>query len=112
MIPPKNPEMQGTKLYRKEKFLSYFAMTGKLKQRHGLGFFSGIMYVIFLLFATDVYAQDIITQYQLPPLERAPKGSKAEEILKKAKVLRYAEEMPVRFAEFMDTGRYIQELKA
>jgi hypothetical protein len=70
------------------------------------------MYVIFLLFATDVYAQDIITQYQLPPLERAPKGSKAEEILKKAKVLRYAEEMPVRFAEFMDTGRYIQELKA
>jgi hypothetical protein len=38
------------------------------------------MYVIFLLFAADAYAQDIIAQYQLPPLERTPKGSKAEEI--------------------------------
>jgi len=85
---------------------------GKLKQRRRLGFFSGIICVIFLLFTIDVYAQDITAQYQLPPLERAPKGSKAKKILKRAKVLRYAEEMPVKFTEVMDTGRYIQELKA
>lgn len=71
-----------------------------------------LIYVIFLLFSVDIYAQDIITQYQLPPLKRVPKGSNAEEILKRAKVLRYAEEMPVQFTEVMDTGRYIQELKA
>jgi hypothetical protein len=42
MIPLKKPEMQGAKFSRNEAYLAYVAMTGKLKQRRRLGFFSGI----------------------------------------------------------------------
>ena len=42
MIPLKKPEMQGAKFSRHETYLSYVAVTGKLKQRRRLGFFSGI----------------------------------------------------------------------
>jgi hypothetical protein len=42
MIPLKKPEMQGAKFSRNETYLSYVAVTGKLKQRRRLGFFSGI----------------------------------------------------------------------
>jgi hypothetical protein len=43
MIPLKKPEMQGAKFSRNETYLAYVAMTGKLKQRRRLGFFSGII---------------------------------------------------------------------
>ncbi len=43
MIPLKKPEMQGAKFSRHETYLSYVAVTGKLKQRRRLGFFSGII---------------------------------------------------------------------
>jgi len=43
MIPLKKPEMQGAKFSRHETYLSYVAVTGKLKQRSRLGFFSGII---------------------------------------------------------------------
>ncbi len=43
MIPLKKPEMQGAKFSRNETYLSYVAMSGKLKQRCRLGFFSGII---------------------------------------------------------------------
>jgi len=42
MIPLKKPEMQGAKFFRHETYLSYVAVTEKLKQRRRLGFFSGI----------------------------------------------------------------------
>ena len=43
MIPLKKPEMQGAKFSSNETYLSsYVAVTGKLKQRRRLGFFSGI----------------------------------------------------------------------
>ena len=42
MIPFKKPEMQGAKFSRNEAYLAYVAVTGKLKQRRRLGFFSGI----------------------------------------------------------------------
>jgi len=42
MIPLKKPEMQGAKFSRHETYLSYVAVTGQLKQRRRLGFFSGI----------------------------------------------------------------------
>ena len=47
MIPLKKPEMQGAKFSRHETYLSYVAVTGKLKQRRRLGFFSGISYGFF-----------------------------------------------------------------
>jgi len=39
----KKPEMQGAKFFRNEVYLAYTAVTGKLKQRRRLGFFSGII---------------------------------------------------------------------
>ena len=43
MIPLKKPEMQSAKFSRHETYLLYVAVTGKLKQRRRLGFFSGII---------------------------------------------------------------------
>jgi len=43
MIPLKKPEMQGAKFSKNEPYLSYVAVTGKLKQRRSLAFFSGII---------------------------------------------------------------------
>jgi hypothetical protein len=43
MILLKKPEMQGAKFSRNETYLLYVAVTGKLKQRRRLGFFSRIM---------------------------------------------------------------------
>jgi len=42
MIPLKKPGMQGAKFSGNEAYLAYVAVTGKLKQRRRLGFFSGI----------------------------------------------------------------------
>jgi hypothetical protein len=42
MIPLKKPEMQSAKFSRNEAYLAYVAVTGKLKQRRRLDFFSGI----------------------------------------------------------------------
>jgi hypothetical protein len=42
MIPLKKTEMQGAKFSRNETYLAYVAVSGKLKQRRRLGFFSGI----------------------------------------------------------------------
>ncbi len=42
LIPLKKPEMQGAKFFRNEAYLTYAAVTGKLKQRRRSGFFSGI----------------------------------------------------------------------
>ena len=44
MISLKKPGMQEAKFSRNETYLSYVAVTGKLKQRRRLGFFSGISY--------------------------------------------------------------------
>ena len=55
MIPLKKPEMQGAKFSRNETYLSYVAVTGKLKQRSRWGFFSGIInyyYPMVLLLTT------------------------------------------------------------
>jgi hypothetical protein len=43
MISLKKPEMQGAKFSRNEMYLAYVAVSGKLKQRRRLGFFSGII---------------------------------------------------------------------
>jgi len=48
MIPLKKSEMQGAKFSMNETYLSYVAVTGKLKQRRRLGFFSGIMEIIYM----------------------------------------------------------------
>ena len=53
MIPLKKPEMQGAKFSRNETYLAYVAVTGKLKQRRRLGFFSGINIRIFSMSLTD-----------------------------------------------------------
>jgi hypothetical protein len=42
MIPLKMLQMQGAKFSRNEAYLSYVAMSGKLKQRRRLDFFSRI----------------------------------------------------------------------
>ena len=42
MIPLKKPEMQGAKFSGNETYLSYVAVSGKLKQRRRLDFFRGI----------------------------------------------------------------------
>jgi len=39
--------MQGAKFSRNKAYLAYVAMTGKLKQRRRLGFFSGIIVLFF-----------------------------------------------------------------
>ena len=39
MIPLKKPGMQGAKFPGNEKYLAYFAVSGKLKRRRRLGFF-------------------------------------------------------------------------
>ena len=44
MIPLKKPEMQGAKFFGNETYLAYVAVSGKLKQRRRLGFFSGIIH--------------------------------------------------------------------
>jgi len=43
MIPLKKPEMQSAKFSGHETYLSYVAVTGKLKQRRRLDFFSRII---------------------------------------------------------------------
>jgi len=48
MIPLKKPEMQGAKFSRHETYLSYVAVTGKLKQRRRLGFLGGIIPLFFI----------------------------------------------------------------
>ena len=53
MIPLKKPEMQGAKFSRHETYLSYVAVTGKLKQRRRLGFFSEINYDFLTLAAME-----------------------------------------------------------
>ncbi len=45
MITLKKPKMQGAKFFRNEAYLAYVAVSGKLKQRRRLGFFSGITHV-------------------------------------------------------------------
>jgi maltodextrin utilization protein YvdJ len=49
MIPLKKPEMQGAKFSRNKAYLAYVTVTGKLKQRRRLGFFSGINIRIFFM---------------------------------------------------------------
>jgi len=44
MIPLKKPGMQGAKFSGNETYLAYVAVSGKLKQRRRLGFFSRIIY--------------------------------------------------------------------
>jgi parallel beta-helix repeat protein len=65
--------------------------------------------VIFL--GLDVAAEDITSRYSMPPVKRAPDGSVADNILKKAKVLEYSKEMPVKYSEVMDTERFVNNLR-
>lgn len=65
-----------------------------------------------MLSGLDVAAEDIASRYSMPQIERAPADSSAAKILKKAKVFRYAQEMPVKYTEVMDTDRFTNNLKA
>src|SRR5574337_1305031 len=65
-----------------------------------------------MLSGLDVAAEDIASRYSMPQIERAPADSSAAKILKKAKVFRYAQEMPVKYTEVMDTDRFINNLRA
>src|SRR5574337_1945961 len=55
---------------------------------------------VIMLSGLDVAAEDIASRYSMPQIdERAPADSSAAKILKKAKVFRYAQEMPVKYTE-------------
>jgi len=45
---PAGRQVQGAKFSRNKAYLAYVAMTGKLKQRRRLGFFSGIIMLILM----------------------------------------------------------------
>ena len=67
--------------------------------------------ILLFVFMVEAIADDIISQYNLPPLQRDTNYSSTDSILKKAKVLNYAGDMPVKYTEVMDTGRFISDLK-
>jgi len=56
-------------------------------------------------------AEDIYSRYSMPPMKRAPESSSAQKILRKAKVLKHVQEMPVKFTEVMDTERFVNDLR-
>lgn len=55
--------------------------------------------------------QDLFAKYQLPPIDRAPVNSDTFELLRNAKVLRYAHEMPVSFSEITTPEQYLSNLR-
>lgn len=68
--------------------------------------------LIVLLLNLDLVAEEIVAQYDLPPINRAPEDSVAGRILERAKVLRYTSDMPVRYTEVMDCDKYMHVLKS
>jgi hypothetical protein len=67
MIPLKKTEMQGAKFSRNETYLAYVAVSGKLKQRRRLGFFSGINDEIYYCSSEKVSVlQTDFASYHLP----------------------------------------------
>ncbi len=64
-----------------------------------------------MFFFLEAGAEDIYSRYSMPPMKRAPDSSSAQKILRKAKVLKHAQEMPVSITEVMDTDRFINDLK-
>ncbi len=55
--------------------------------------------------------QDLFELYQLPPLDRVPPDSPTYATLKSAKVLRYAEQMPVSFSMITAPEYYLNTLR-
>jgi parallel beta-helix repeat protein len=72
-----------------------------------------LLLLAFLFFINfEVYADDITTRYSITLFKRVPAGSTAGIILKKANVLQYADEMPVKFTEINDIEKYTQDLRS
>ncbi len=67
---------------------------------------------VFIFFiSAGAYGEDISSKYDLPPMKRAARGSLADSILKKARVLKYADEMPVKYTEVWNSDQYIRGLR-
>lgn len=55
--------------------------------------------------------KNIFLKYNLPPLQRAEQDSEAARLIANAKVLRYAKDLPVQFAEICTPAAFLEALR-